>query len=251
MKIKHINPFLYSQFEKVQIIMSENNLIASHPLRYSLGESSERVIILQDEGMCVTHEYLHQTTISTRSYQYQTDTFCFVIKGSVNLKRNHQETTLKEHQGIWLKAKTQNTATLLSPRAELCFIKFKGCYSSEKSPLHKVSPGKIKAVTGKNHTKSWTLWQDKLGKISLELYPPGYIEPLYYQKEATQYILPLNGKVAVSNKQTKFKDCGSLGQVFFKKTVRSLSNPNTTSAVVLSITNQPSSKGRVLVLQSP
>ncbi|MCV2402335.1 hypothetical protein OFY17_05470 [Marinomonas sp. C2222] len=233
--------------------MQEDNPITPKPIRYSLGEPSERVIILQDDELYITHEYLYQTATPTRFYQYEKDTFCFVIKGSIYLKQNDKETALKEQQGVWLGARELNIATLLSPSTEICLIQFKKSHSNNAAiPLQKVSSGTVESVVGRNHTQSWPLWQGQLGRISLELYPPHYTEPLYYQKEATQYLLPLNGKVLISDKKTKMEECDALGKVFFKKVARAIANQSTTSVIALSITtSQRSSKGRVLILKRP
>lgn len=223
-----------------------------YPIHYSLGESSKRVIIHQEDDLCVSHEHLFQDATPTRFYHFKTDIFCFVLKGELYLQQDDQETVLKKHQGIWLRAQTVNISTLLSPAVELCFIQFKGTTQNiQDTLLKKVSSGSVESTLGKSHIKTWPLWQGKSGSISLELYPPHYTETLHYQKVATQYILPLNGDVLVSNHSKQLTKSSNLGTVILKKIPRAIFNPSNESITVLSITTQQSKKGRVLLLKKP
>jgi hypothetical protein len=216
-------------------------------MHYCLGESSKRVIIHQQDDLCVTYEHLFQDTTPTRFYQNQTDTFCFVIKGELYLQEDEKETALKKHQGIWLKANRINSVTLLSPNVELCFIRFKMTDDNITKPLNKVASGTVESTLGRNHIKTWPLWQGKSGAILLELYPPHYNETLYYQKDSTQYILPLNCVAFISNDKKQPKACDVLGQVVLKKEPRAISNPSNDNIIMLSVTTSHI-KGRVLLL---
>ncbi|MBD5770221.1 hypothetical protein [Marinomonas colpomeniae] len=221
-----------------------------YPIHYSLGESSERVIIHQQDDLCITHEHLYQDATPTRFYQQQANTFCFVLKGELYLQQKQEETILKKHQGIWLNAHIVNTATLLSPIVELCLIRFKiSDNSTPISPIKKVSSGTVESGLGRNHIKTWPLWQSSSGSISLELYPPRYIETLYYQKAATQYILSLDGMALISDREKHSKKCDNLGKVIPHKVPRAILNPSSESIIVLSVTTSHKTKGRVLLLK--
>ena len=218
-----------------------------YPIHYNLSESSERVIIHQQDDLCVIHEHLFQDSTPTRFYQHNEDTFCFIIKGDLYIQEEEKETVLKKHQGIWFEAKSINIVTLLSPSVELCFIRLKRTDDKVAKSLKKVSSGTIESTLGRNHIKIWPLWQGKSGSILIELYPPHYNETLYYQKNATQYILPLSGIIFISDKE-QTKECSELGQVIFKKEPRAVINPSNDSIITLSITTSYT-KGRVLLLK--
>lgn len=221
-----------------------------YPIHYSLGESSERIIIHQQDDLSITHEHLYQDATPTRFYQYQANTFCFVLKGEIYLQHDNEETILKKHQGIWLHAHTVNTATLLSPIVELCLVRFKKSDNYKfTNPIKKVSSGTVESKLGRSHIKTWPLWQGNAGDISLELYPPGYTETLYYQKSATQYILSLDGTALISDREKQTKTCDHLGKVIPHKSPRAILNPNPDSIIVLSVTTSQKTKGRVLLLK--
>jgi len=237
------------------------NLADYHPLApisYSLGEPSKHTIIHQKDDLFVAHEHLFQNATPTRFYYHQADTFLFLIKGELYLQQSaqqntpnkEQETALKKHQGIWLKAHTVNSITLLSPTVELCLIRLQSTTkTTEKHPFKKVSSGTVESTLERNKIKTWPLWQGPSERIALELYPPHYTETLYYQKMATQYFLPLNGTIYISNEQKHPEICPSLGRVIPKKIPRAILNPSTESTTVLSITTQQHSKGRILLLK--
>ena len=223
-----------------------------YPIHYSLGESSKRIIIHQQDDLCVAHEHLYQDATPTRFYHYPVDTFCFVLKGELYLQQGDKEIVLKMHQGIWLDAKSINVTTLLSPIVELCFIRFKLTdHNINNTHLKKVSSGSVESTLGKSHIKTWPLWLGKSGSISLELYPPQYTETLYYQKTATQYILPLSGNVLISNHKKQLNKSTNLGTVIFKKIPRAILNPSNENITVLTITTAQPTKGRVLFLKKP
>ena len=221
---------------------------------YSLGEPSKLTIIHQKDDLFVAHEHLFQNATPTRFYHHQADTFLFIIKGELYLQqnspKNEQESVLKKHQGIWLKAHTINSATLLSPTVELCLIRLP---STTKTAIgdefKKVSSGTVESTLERNKIKTWPLWQGPSGYIALELYPPSYSETLYYQKMATQYCLPLNGIIYISNEQKPAEPCSNLGKIIPKKTPRAILNPSKHSITVLSVTTQQHTKGRVLLIK--
>lgn len=219
-----------------------------HPIHYSLNDSSsQRIIVHQQDGLCITHEHLFQEGTPTRFYQNQVDTFCFVVKGEIYLQQTSQETNIKQHQGIWLDTDTLNTATLLTPKVELCFIQFDKTKSKAIKPLEKVSSGTVESKLGRNNLKVWPLWQGESGNIYLELYPPHYKETLYYPKVATQYILPLSGTPYISSAPNKYQACDRLGKVLFRKEPRAVLNPSNDSIITLLVTTSHT-KGRVLLL---
>jgi hypothetical protein len=227
-----------------------------YPIHYSLGESSERIIIHQQDDLFVAHEHLFQDTTPTRFYHHPDNTFLFIMKGELYLQQNpgenEQETALKKHQGIWLTALTTSTITLLSPLVEICLIRLKKTTDTPNAgSLKKVSSGTVESVLGRNHIKTWSLWQSQSESISLELYPPRYSETLYYQKTATQYLLPLSGTIDISDEKKQPTKCSDLGKVIFKKEPRAVFNPNPESVTVLSITTSQGTKGRVLLLKKP
>jgi hypothetical protein len=176
------------------------------------------------------------------------------MKGELYLQqstpKNEQESVLKKHQGIWLKALTINSITLLSPTVELCLIRLPSTTNITKDDLlKKVSSGTVESTLERNKIKTWTLWKGVSEHIVLELYPPHYTETLYYQKIATQYFLPLNGSIYISNEQKHTDVCPDLGKVIPKKVPRAILNPSTETITVLSVTIQQHTKGRVLLLK--
>ncbi len=224
------------------------------PTSYSLGEPSKRTIIHEKNDLFVAHEHLFQNATPTRFYHHQADTFLFIMKGELYLQqstpKNEQESVLKKHQGIWLKALTINSITLLSPTVELCLIRLPSTTNITKDDLlKKVSSGTVESTLERNKIKTWTLWKGVSEHIVLELYPPHYTETLYYQKMATQYFLPLNGSIYISNEQKHTDVCPDLGKVIPKKVPRAILNPSTESITVLSVTVQQHTKGRVLLLK--
>ncbi|MEP3351142.1 MAG: hypothetical protein ABJN96_14470 [Marinomonas sp.] len=226
--------------------MTNQNMF--YPIHYSLDKSSsQRIIIHQQDDLCITHEHLFQDGTPTRFYQNQVDTFCFIIQGEIFLQKDKQETSVKKQQGIWLDALSLSKVTLLTPKVELCFIHFNKVKNKEAKPLEKVSSGTVESESGRNHIKVWPLWQGESGSISLELYPAHYYETLYYQKVATQYILPLSGTAYIASNTKEHQACDSLGKVLLKKEPRAISNPSADSIIVLLVTTSHT-KGRVLLL---
>ncbi|RBP84174.1 hypothetical protein EBI01_05215 [Marinomonas rhizomae] len=227
------------------------------PINYSLGDSSKRLIIHQQDDLFVAHEHLFQNDTPTRFYHHETDTFLFIAKGELYLQQkmrqnNEQETVLKQHQGVWLTAQTINSITLLTPTVELCLIRLKNANQSElNSSLKKVSSGTVDSTLGRSKIKTWPLWQGEAGHIALELYPPQFKEPLYYQKTATQYLLPLNGTPFISNNKKASKACPNYGKVIAKKEPRAVFNPSNESVTMLSVMTTQNIKGRILLLTKP
>lgn len=234
--------------------LSDQNI--HYPIHYSLGESSERILIHQQDDLFIAHEHLFQDATPTRFYHHLDHTFLFVMKGELYLQQNteqdEQEVALKKHQGVWLEALTTSTITLLSPSVELCLIRLKKTADVPTAgSLKKVSSGTVESVLGRSHIKTWPLWQSHSESISLELYPPQYSETLYYQKTATQYLLPLSGDIYLSDEKKQPIKCSDLGKVIFKKAPRAVFNPSLESVTVLSITTSQRAKGRVLLLKKP
>ena len=234
--------------------LSDHNTLA--PMSYSLGEPSKHTIIYQQDDLFIAHEHLFQNATPTRFYHHKDDSFLFVIKGELYLQQNtsddEKESALKKHQGIWLQAGSINSITLLSPTVELCLIRLQSTTKITMGSLFKkVSSGTVESTLERNKIKTWPLWQGQSEHIELELYPPHYRETLYYQKMATQYYLPLNGILYISNEQKLPTACPSLGQVIPKKTPRAILNPSSESITVLTVTTQQHSKGRVLLLKKP
>ena len=230
------------------------------PMNYNLGESSKHFIIHQQDDLFIAHEHLFQTDIPTRFYHPQADTFLFLIKGELylqqgaqqNLQSNEQETALKQHQGIWLEAHTINSITLLTPTVELCLIRLKNTEQTElRGSFKKISSGTVESILGRSHIKTWPLWHGKAGQITIELYPPQFKETLYYQKSATQYLLPLSGITFISNENKIPKPCPSFGKVLARREPRAISNPNSESITVLSVMTTQKTIGRVLLLTKP
>lgn len=227
-----------------------------YPIHYSLGESSERIIVHQQDDLFIAHEHLFQDATPTRFYHHPNHTFLFIMKGELylqqNSEQNEQEIALKKHQGIWLEALTTSTLTLLSPSVELCLIRLKETTNRLTSGLlQKVSSGTVESILGRSHIKTWPLWQSQSESISLELYPPKYSETLYYQKTATQYILPLSGTIYIADERKQPEKCSDLGKVIQQKVPRAIFNPSQESITVLSITTSQQTKGRVLLLKKP
>jgi hypothetical protein len=238
--------------------LTDQNIL--DPINYNLGEASKHFIIHQQDDLFIAHEHLFQTDIPTRFYHHQADTFLFLIKGELYLQQStqqnpqscEQETVLKQHQGIWLTAQTINSITLLTPAIELCLIRLKKTDPAELSnSFKKISSGTVESVLGRSHIKTWPLWHGKAGQITLELYPPQFKETLYYQKSATQYILPLNGITFISNENKVPKACPSLGKVIARREPRALSNPSSETITVLSIMTAQNPIGRILLLTKP
>ena len=235
--------------------LSDQNTL--DPINYSLGESSKHFIIHQQDDLFIAHEHLSQNDTPTRFYHHQADTFLFIIRGELYLQQSNQqnseqETALKQHQGIWLTAQTLNRVTLLTPAVEFCLIRLKKTDQTElNNSFTKVSSGTVKSVLGRSHIKTWPLWQGEAGQIALELYPPQFKETLYYQKTATQYLLPLNGIAFISNDKKVPKACPNFGKVIARKEPRAILNPSNKSITVLSIMTAQNTKGRILLLTKP
>lgn len=227
------------------------------PMNYSLGESSKHFIIHQQDDLFIAHEYLFQTDIPSRFYHHQADTFLFIIRGELYLQQctqqnSEQETALKQHQGIWLTAQTINSITLLSPAVELCLIRLKNTGQAElNNSFKKVSSGTVESISGRSHIKTWPLWHGEAGQIALELYPPQFKETLYYQKTATQYLLPLTGIAFISNDKKVPKACPRYGKIIAHKEPRAILNPSNESVTVLSVMTTKNTKGRILLLTKP
>jgi hypothetical protein len=226
-------------------------------MSYSLGNTSKGHIIYQQDDLFIAHEQLFQNATPTRFYHNQADTFVFIVKGELYLQQKTQqnalavekETVLKTHQGIWLAAHTISNITLLTPMVELCLIRLKPTRHVEENELfQKVSSGTVELIPGRNHIKTWPLWQGPSGKIVLEFYPPQYKETLYYQKTATQYLLPLNGIAFISNGKKPPEVCSMLGRIITKQERRAILNPSSKSITLLSVMTAQQSKGRILVL---
>ncbi|WP_418138752.1 hypothetical protein AB8616_02615 [Marinomonas sp. RS-M-Aa-14] len=109
----------------------------------------------------------------------------------------------------------------------------------------------LSLIPGRNHIKTWPLWQGASGSITLELYPAHFKETLYYQKNATQYLLPLNGVAFISNGKKAPESCPTLGKVITKQERRAVLNPSKDSITLLSVMTAQQSKGRILVLTKP
>lgn len=229
-------------------------------MTYSLGETSKRFIVCQQNDLFIAQESLFQNATPTRFYHHPADTFVFIIKGDIYLQQTTQqnahhtekETVLKTHQGIWLAAHTINNITLLTPTVELCLIRLSSTKQIEENDVfQKVSSGTVELIPGRNHIKTWPLWQGASGSIALELYPPHFKETLYYQKNATQYLLPLNGVAFISNGKKPPETCPTFGKVIIKQERRAVLNPSKESITLLSVMTAQQSKGRILVLTKP
>ena len=234
---------------------SDNNTL--DPISYSLGENSKRLIIYQQDDLFISHEHLIQKETPTRFYHHPADTFLFLIKGELYLQQSseqntEQETALKQHQGVWLVGQSTNSITLLSPTVELCLIRLNNKGRIElTNPLKKVSSGTVDSTSGRSHIKTWPLWQGEAGQIALELYPPKFKETLYYQKAATQYLLPLNSTAIITRDKNDTKACPAYGKVIAPKEPRAVLNPSNESITMLSVMTTQSTKGRVLLLTKP
>lgn len=235
--------------------LSDQNTL--DPINYSLGESSKRLIIHQQDDLFIAHEHLFQNDTPTRFYHHQADTFLFLIRGELYLQQSaqqncEQETVLKQHQGVWLAAQTVNSVTLLTPTVELCLIRLINKGQTELSDsLKKISSGTVDSTLGRSQIKTWPLWDGEAGQIALELYPPQFKETLYYQKSATQYLLPLNGKAFISNNKRESKACPIYGKVIASKEPRAILNPSAESITMLSVMTTQNTKGRILLLTKP
>lgn len=235
--------------------LSDQNTL--DPINYSLGESSKRFIIHQQDDLFIAHEHLFQNDTPTRFYHHQADTFLFLIRGELYLQQiaqqnSEQETALKQHQGIWLTAQTINSITLLTPTVELCLIRLKNTDLVESNnSFKKVSSGTVESIIGRSHIKTWPLWHGETGQIALELYPPQFKETLYYQKTATQYLLPLNGIAFISDNTSPQKACPRYGKIIAPKEPRAILNPSSESVTLLSVITTKNTKGRILLLTKP
>ncbi|NVK75751.1 hypothetical protein C0J08_13490 [Marinomonas sp. CT5] len=223
-------------------------------INYSLGEFSKRLIIHHHDDLFVAHEHLFQNDTPTRFYHHNTNTFLFLIKGDIYLQqitpeKGEEETALKQHQGIWLAAHSVNTITLLTPAVEFCLIRLNATDHIDKSELFKkVSSGTVESTVGRRQIKTWPLWQGPSGQVILELYPPQFKETLYYQKQSSQYFLPLSGTALVYNEKKSLQPFPPYGKVFKKKEPRAIFNPSSESTTVLSVTTAQPDSGRVLLL---
>ncbi|MBJ7538480.1 hypothetical protein [Marinomonas transparens] len=226
-----------------------SNTHSLYPIQYHLGQSSQRIIIHNQNDLNISHEHLFQDDTPTRFYHYKANTFLFVLKGELYLKQDEQDRVIKQHQGVWLEANTVNIVTLLKASIEICLIRFKASDQSKSlDNLKKVSSGTVNFVSGRNGIKTWPLWQGDSGYIAIELYPPYYKETLYYQKAANQYLQPLNGQVFINNGKGTPQACPEIGKIITTRTPRAILNPNTESVTTLTVTTSPAEKGRVLVL---
>lgn len=246
--------FQYIRQLKRYLAVNTSDQNTLNPVSYSLGDPSERLIIHQQDDLFVAHELLFQNATPTRFYQHNADTFIFLIKGELYLQQDthEKETVLKIHQGIWLAAHTINTVTLLTPKIELCIIRLGSSHQiGIDHPFKKISSGTVELVPGRSHVKIWPLWQGASGQIALELYPPHYKETLYYQKTATQYLLPLNGSVLLSDGKKPPRSCPTVGKIIAQRERRAILNPSQDSISLLSVMTSPATKGRILVLTKP
>ncbi|NLQ16105.1 hypothetical protein HGG82_00525 [Marinomonas sp. M1K-6] len=227
-----------------------------YPISHSIGSISQRIIIHQQDDLFIAHEHLYQSDTPTRFYQHYADTFLFVIKGELYLQQDAaketKETLLKAQQGIWLTATSINTMTLLSAMVELCLLHLSVTKQPENAlPFNRVSTGTVERIEGKNRVRSWPLWQGQSGSVAIQTYPPHYTEALCYQQDVTQYLLPLNGRVLLSDHNGVNQECSKQGEIIFKKTPRAILNPNSKSITLLTVTTPHPIKGRVLLLKNP
>ncbi|WP_137169492.1 hypothetical protein [Marinomonas sp. FW-1] len=229
----------------------------SNPLDYSLGETSKRIIVHQQDDLLIIHDHLFQDVTPTRFYHDQADTFLFIIKGEAylqqyapnNVQTIVEEITLKTHQGIWLNADTINSVTLLTPRVECCLIRLSNSMNSQPTqPFTKISSGTVESQLGRNQIRIWPLWETEIGRISLELYPAKYKETLYYHKTTTQYFLPLGGSTLLLSKSKTPTACPSIGKVIPPKEAVAILNPGNQNSIVLSVMTKHYNQGRVHLL---
>ena len=224
--------------------------ITPYPIQHELGKGGCSSIIHREDNIGIRHEYLVQASTPSRFYQAPEKCFIFVLAGDLFLKNQDNEIQLKKHQGCWLPSNSITVATLLSPHVKLCIITL----SANTDPVdntvafHKLSSGNIRSFPERNGVIHWPLYQGEDAVISIQLYPAHYKETPYYHKKTDQYLLCLEGELAISINKQAFKLCPSIGLYIPKMTRKALFNHNSTSITVLSVTTPYPEKGRVLAL---
>ncbi|MEL0612801.1 hypothetical protein [Marinomonas arenicola] len=221
-----------------------------YPIQHELGKNGCSSIIHKEDNIGIRHEHLLQDSTPSRFYQATDKCFLFILSGELFLKSQHNEIQLKKNQGSWLPSTAITVATLLSPEVRLCIVTF-STYpkrTEKVTQFNKVSSGNITSIVEKNGVTIWPLYQGEEGVIAIHSYPAHYKETPYYHKHTDQYLLCLDGKMALSINKQAFKYCPDIGQYLPKMTRKAVFNPNNKIITVLSITTPYPEKGRVLAL---
>lgn len=220
-------------------------------INYKLGKNANARIVHHCDQTQILLETLNQSSNPTRFYHAFEETFLFVLKGELFLKKNQDDILLKSHQGTLLPRDTTIIATLLQPNVELCFIKFlKAPPSAEECYFKKVSSGTVQAQPSRLGMMIWPLWQGKQGMIAINLYPAGYNEPSYYHKETQQFLLPLNGELSASINKQPPKPISEQGLFFTKRIPKSVLNLQQESIAALCVFTPFPEKGRIILLST-
>ncbi|REG84186.1 hypothetical protein [Marinomonas pollencensis] len=221
-----------------------------YPIQHELGKGGCSSILHRDDRIAIRHEYLVQSSTPSRFYQAPEKCFIFVLSGDLFLKNQDNEIQLKKHQGSWLPSDSITVATLLSPQVTLCVINLSDAHAATEKAIafHKVSSGSSDSFADKNGITTWPLYQGADAAISIHLYPAHYKDTPYYHKKTDQYLICLEGELAISTNKQAFKLCPSIGQYLPRMTRKALFNHNRKSITVLSITTPYPEKGRVLAL---
>lgn len=219
------------------------------PLSFDIGHESKKTLVYRNAEQFIYHEALFQNATPNRFYYFSSPTFLFLLKGEIVLQQNQNEQILKQHQGIWIPLNQTHIATLLSAQAILCLVSFPKIKPQEiGETFSKLSSGLMEPKKGRNGVTIWTLWQGSEGLINIESYPAHYKESPYYQRQANQYLLPLNGTLFIAKDKHSPIELKSTGEFIRKRLPRAILNHHHEPIIALSITTPYPEKGRVLVL---
>ncbi|MBM6550460.1 hypothetical protein [Marinomonas ostreistagni] len=219
-------------------------------MKTPLGSDSWQRVAFETAHLRVYDIQLALNEHSSHNLALPFDSVLFMSDGQVFLQTDSEELTLKANQAVWVQHLLPLRLVTIAPHSRFFVVCFNGQTQRKDNRLERFASG----TEAKKHLPTgvtlWTASDDSLAKVQWQMLPARYQEPMYYVREATQFILPINsanGLQAHYSEQpveTVTKD----GLIIAANQSHSLRNISDRPLTLLSITAPYPRPGRIIKL---
>lgn len=161
-------------------------------MKSHLGSDSWQRVAFETPHLRVYDIQLALNEHSSHNLVLPYDGVLFLSDGQVFLQTESEEITLKANQAVWVQHLLPLRLVTIAPFSRFFVVCFNQQTSRQDARLERFASGTESKKQLPTGVTLWTASDQTLAKVQWQMLPAHYQEPMYYVREATQFILPIN-----------------------------------------------------------
>mgnify|MGYP000259431876 CR=1 FL=1 len=215
-----------------------------------IGKNGMKNLLCFSENMKIYQEHFFQNEVQQRFYRYTTDCYLFILDGQAFIQNGDQERSIKKHQGVWLKAGSNNKLVPISHRFECLIVTFQNSTAASTFTefMQVQSTGTAEKSNSPPSNTRWILSSHPLVKIEIELIPKKCHGPLQYHRSTQKFLVSLTDTIQIIQTGKEHVLEAKSGLIFTPNSKHKIINNNEHSVQILNIYSPRVDRDKVLVI---